>query len=403
MHSCYEWNSDSELGSANTTRLLCKHSCDRPVGFDRTLIREDVEMKRYLPALLVLLLVGCQQQTEESSATTEAVEDGPIEVSAVTVKRDLVDIDQEFAGIIEPSREVEVQSRVTGVLLEKHFTPGQEVKKGDLLYSLDPIDYEIELASLNAELIRAKAELTSAERKHLRAEKLGDAISQQERDDLYANYQIAQGMHDALAKRVEHAELVLSRSQIKATLDGRIGNSKVEPGDTINAGDILNNIVDDQKVKFIASLNEKLVINAIREFRQGSAEYRVWLKLLNNELYQNEGRLLYVDNEIDPHTGTLKVGFEFDNDDTIFAGQFAKLIMRRSAEAIPTPQAAVLQDRDGSYVYIIEAGIAKRRNVVTGATTDSEVMVIDGISSGDQVVIKGHQKIVDGVAVETRG
>ena len=358
-------------------------------------------MKRFIPAMFAVLLIGCQQQ--DDAAQDAAMEAGSVEVSAVTVERKLVDIDQEFAGTIEPTREVDVQSRVTGVLLTKHFTPGQEVKKGDLLYSLDPIDYEIELASLKAELIRAKAELTAAKRKHERAEKLGEAISQQERDDLRADFQISQGMYDALAKRVEHAELVLSRSQIKATLDGRIGKSQVEPGDTINAGDILNNIVDDSKLKFVVSLNEKLVIQAIREFRQGSAEYRVWLKLLNDELYEKEGELLYVDNEIDPNTGTLKVGFEFDNDNSIFAGQFAKLVMRRSAEAIPAPHAAVMQDRDGSYVYVVEDGVAKRKDVITGASLENEVMILDGVESGAQLITKGHQKVADGAPVDVRG
>ncbi|KMV31350.1 hypothetical protein AB733_07615 [Photobacterium swingsii] len=348
-----------------------------------------------LPLTFPLILVGCQEQLAQAVVA---------DIPQPTVKTQLtyienINIDRSYPGYLEPMESVDLKARVSATILEKHFVAGQEVEKGDLLFRLDSQEFELALLKLDAEKARIAARSMSAQKNYSRAKKMGQAISQQQLESHETELKLTKAELAAVEHEIKHAQIILSRTEIFSPITGRIGQTDWSVGDLVQDGELLVNVVDDSKV----SIDEETVLKAVDDYRHSDIDYSVHLNFVDGRYYDNQGRLEYVDNTVNSKTGSLQVGFLFDNDDSVFAGQYAKLTLRNSIDGTLLPEKSVTADPAGQFVYLVEEGIVARRAVETKPFEGDQVVITKGLAANELVIVEGVQKLAPGMAVNIEG
>lgn len=336
----------------------------------------------------------------------------PVSVAEVLVKP--VQHWDEFTGRIEAVESVQLRPRVSGYIEQVHYSEGSEVAKGDVLFSIDPRPYRAELAGAKAELARARAQAAQARTEAARADQLAAAraISTEERDQRLASDEAARAAVMAAEAAVEMASLNLSYTQVRSPIDGRSSRAMVTEGNLVNAGQsVLTTLVSLDPVYAYFEGDEGIYLAYNQMARDGgrpsSREVRnpVFVGLSNETGYPHRGTMDFVDNQVNPETGTIRGRALLDNSARIFTpGLFArvKLIGSGSYEAILIDDKAVLTDQDRRYVYVLGPdNQAQRRDVTLGRQVDGLRIVERGLQAGDQVIVHGVQKVFfPGMAVQ---
>lgn len=370
------------------------------------------EGSRLVPSLLALALAAC-------GAAGGPPQMPPPEVNvAAVVERPVTEWD-EFTGRLEAVDSVEVRPRVSGYLAAIHFEEGAEVAKGDLLFTIDDREYAAAYRRALADVERARTRITLAARELGRAKKLlaARALSQEEYDTRDA--ELAQARADAAAMQAtaELAKLRLEYTRVTAPVAGRVGRAEVTVGNLVTDGmpeaTKLTTVVslDPMYVYFEGDENIYLKYQAMA--REGSrpssrdARNPVKLGLANEDGHPHTGYMDFVDNRIDPRTGTIRARAVFENDDRRFTpGMFARLKLLGSGTypAVLVHDRAVLTDQDRKYVYVLGPdNVAQRRDVTLGREVDGLRVVTAGLAGGDLVVVNGVQKIFyPGMAIAPR-
>lgn len=310
-------------------------------------------------------------------------------------------------GTITAANTVTVRSRVDGQLLALHFQEGQQVKAGDLLAEIDPSQFNVALAQAQGQLAKDKATLANARRDLARYQQLvkTNLVSRQELDAQQALVSETEGTIKADEASVASAQLQLDWSRITAPVDGRVGLKQVDVGNQIASGDTTGIVVITQThpIDLIFTLPESDIAAVTRAQKNGQPLIvEAWDRTNSQKL--SEGKLLSLDNQIDPTTGTIKVKARFDNqDDTLFPNQFvnARMLVDTAQNAVVIPTAALQMGNEGHFVWVLNDENKVSKHLVKAGIQDNQKVVIDaGISAGDRVVTDGIDRLTEGAKVE---
>lgn len=315
----------------------------------------------------------------------------------------------EFTGRIEAVDSVEIRPRVTGYLDAIHFTEGSLVKKGDLLFVIDDREYKAAYDRALADIARAKTRVELAGREIARADKLlaARALSQEEFDSRTAELAQAKADVRAMEAMAASAKLNLDFTRVTAPIDGRVGRAEVTEGNLVTNGapeaTKLTTVVSVNPVYVYFDGDESVYLKYQSMNRDGTrpssrmAQNPVRMGLANEQGYPHQGHMDFVDNQLDPETGTIRGRAVFDNaDGYLTPGLFARLQLLGSGEypAMLIHDRAVLTDQDRKYVYVLgPKNEALRRDVKLGRAIEGLRIVHEGLAAGDRVVVNGVQKI----------
>jgi len=329
----------------------------------------------------------------------------PVEVQPVVEAE--VNPPSAYIGRVEPIQDVELRAQVGGYIKHVHFKEGTKVKAGDLLFTIDPEQYEARVAVRKAEIGQAEAALDRAERYLNRLERSdARAITQADLDT--ARSDVAQG-RAAVKQAVANLALAkfdLKHTRIIAPIDGRVGRTVANVGDYVapSLGTLLR-IVQVDPVRIAFSVTDKDYLGALENFGAERVRdvLRIRYRLPTGSLSDSVGERDFEDNTMSTDTATLSVRARFPNPNGLLVpdGYVTVLVDLASAPKSPVvPQEALQTDREGHFVYVVdEAGIAQRRPVSTGAKAAGKVIVRSGVKTGERVVVQGTQKVISGQPV----
>ncbi|GAB4226853.1 MAG: efflux RND transporter periplasmic adaptor subunit [Methyloligellaceae bacterium] len=368
-------------------------------------------MKRAAWAIPVLvLLAGILSSCGEPGSSDKAAEAGravpAVVVAAVVAKP--VAASADFVGQTEAYQSVDIRARVKGFLLEQAFKEGDAVSKGDLLYVIDPSEFEAAREAAAARVARAKATLEEAENQLTRyaALEARGTFSPAQLDAAKAKAGQARADLAAAIAELKRAELDVGYTRITAPLDGRIGASSVDVGNLIGPeSGVLATIVALDPIRVVFSVSERDYLNYTQARKKGeSTDFTPQIRLANDALYPHPGKLDFIDNRVDPTTGTIRVRVEFPNPDALLLpGQFVnvKLVSAEPEVQPVVPQVAVQENQTGPFVLVVTAeNKVELRPIKTGQRKDSEIVVTEGLAVGEQIIVEGIQKVRPGATVK---
>ena len=365
-------------------------------------------------ALLPLTAAGIILSGCSSEADPLPVVAAPAVTVAAALERNVTEWD-EFTGRLEAVESVEIRPRVTGYIESVNFTEGSIVRKGELLFVIDPRPYRAALDKANAELTRAQARAELAASDVKRSEKLLaiKAVSQEEYDQRVNSAREANATVGAARAAVEAAQLDLGFTRVTAPIAGRVSKAEVTAGNLVSTGagsaPLLTTVVSIDPIYVTFEGDEQVYLKYTELAQRGERESSrdaanpVQMGLANEDGYPHTGSMVFVDNQIDPRTGTIRARAEFSNKDGYFTpGLFArvKLLGHNTYPAVLVDDRAVGTDQSQKFVYVLDAdNRIAYRSVKIGRLTDGLRIVHEGLSPGEQVVVNGLQRVHPGVVV----
>ena len=345
------------------------------------------------------MLAGCARSQATSAAA--AAPAAAVSVAQV-VSKPLRDF-EEFTGRLEPVTTVSIQPRVAGFVDSAQFTEGAHVSKGQLLFRIDPRPYQAEVDRLAAQLKRAHTQSDLAAINHERGKQLiaKHVIAQQDFDQL-ATTAISSGDDiGAAAAALEAARLNLEFTQVRSPIDGRVSRMLITPGNLVATTSVLTTVVSDNPVYAYFDADEQTYLRFTNHNSGGTSP--VYMGLADEQGYPHEGRLDFVDNQVDARSGTIRARAVFDNADGHYTpGLFAriKLIGGQAHDTILIDERAVGTDLGKKFVLALKSdNTLEYRPVTLGANIDGLRVVSQGLSNGDVIVVNGLQHVRPGATV----
>lgn len=354
-------------------------------------------------------LAGCEGDEQQGAQQEVAM---PVEV--VVVAPEPLVLTTELPGRIEPMRVAEVRARVAGIVMQKRFEEGADVKAGDLLFQIDPAPLKAAVSRAEGELARAQATAYETQARLKRYEPLVkiEAVSQQDFDTATADMRSAQAAVRSAQADLETARLNLGYASVKAPISGRIGRALVTEGALVGQGEttLMARIqqLDPIYADFTQPVAEALRLREALKGGQLSAGDSQALSIrIDGTDYERGGELLFTDVSVDPGTGQLSLRGKFDNaDGLLLPGMYVRVTTSQGsdAQAILVPQRAVQRSADGSaQVLVIGAEVrVEARPVRTGVMQGSRWQISHGLASGDRVIVGGITGLQPGAKVEVR-
>ncbi|HDR2471120.1 TPA: efflux RND transporter periplasmic adaptor subunit [Enterobacter soli] len=352
--------------------------------------------------LLSLLLVGC-----DNSVAQNAAPPAPAVSAADVVVKSISQWDS-FNGRIEAVESVQLRPRVSGYIDKVNYADGQEVKKGEVLFTIDDRTYRAALEQAQANLARAKTQASLAQSEANRTDKLvnTNVVSREEWEQRRSAATQAQADIRAAQAAVDAAQLNLDFTKVTAPIDGRASRALITSGNLVTAGDtasVLTTVVSQKTVYVYFDVDESTYLhyqNLARSGQGASSNHMalpVEIGLTGEEGYPHQGKVDFLDNQLTPSTGTIRMRALLDNAQRQFTpGLFARVRLPGSAEFKATliDDKAVLTDQDRKYVYIVDKeGKAQRRDITPGRLADGLRIVRLGLNPGDKVIVEGLQKV----------
>lgn len=357
-------------------------------------------------ALAAALLSGCDEQKNQYVAPP------PPKVTVAEPVQQPVTLYLEFTGNTQAFQTVQLQARVEGYLLEdRPFREGDDVKKGDLLFTVQPEQYQAQLQQALADVQAQQAALDHAETELKRYSRLFEQKAaaatdvdnwRYQRDSAKAAFMNAQA-------QVDLAKLNLSYTRVTAPIDGRMGRRLVDPGNLVGAGGQKTPLADINLIDPIYAyftINERDLLR-VRKLQQesGAGDYRdkpipAYAGLANDPDYPHEGRIDFAAITLDPTTGTLLLRAVFPNaDGKILPGLFVRVRVPVGGKpnAILVPEVALGFDQLGRYVLVVnDKNVVERRQVVTGPEEKGMIVIDSGLHAGERVIVNGLQRAIPG-------
>jgi len=360
------------------------------------------------------VLSGCDEPRSAQTAETAAPPALP-QVSVVTVKPARLPYERELPGRIVAMRIAEIRARVPGIVAERTFHQGSDVKTGDVLYRLDPAPLRVESDAAEAALAKAQAVQDQAEQQSKRAEKLisENVMSRAQYEGAVATLRQAKADVAARKAEVERAKLNLDYTVVRSPIDGRIGGALVTEGALVGQGEAthlatvqqLDPIYADftQSIAELQQLRRDLESGALDKVTPDTA--RVRLEFVDGSVYKQPGKLVFSNASVDPSTGQVTLRGEFPNPkNELLPGMYirVRIVQGVDDDALAVPQQAVRLDEGGApYVYVVGSqGRVVARTVRTGHLVGQHQVLLDGVKAGDRVVVEGFQKFDEGDVVE---
>jgi multidrug efflux system membrane fusion protein len=334
-------------------------------------------------------------------------------VSVADVRERETAIWDEFSGRLEALEQVEVRSRVAGAIQEIRFREGALVQKDDVLVVIDPALYAAEVARAEAQVAAAQARLVFTKSDYERGQQLtgSQTISQRDQDNRVNAYREAEANLKAAQATLKTAQLNLGYTEVRAPVTGRVGKREITVGNLIAAGPgspLLTTIVSTSPIYASFNADEQVVLralNALGDDAAASKTGRIPVKMgtATSDGTPFEGHMQLIDNQVDPRSGTVRVRAVFDNKDgRLLPGQFVRLQMGqpKSERAVMVNERAVGTDQNKKYVMVVnKENKAEYRAVTLGVAVDGLRMVTSGLKPGEQIVVKGLQRVRPGAPV----
>ena len=351
----------------------------------------------------LLALSGCSKGID-AQAQGAAPPPPPVSVAAVVTKK--VTEHNEFSGRIEAVESAEIRARVRGTVEAIHFKPGSMVKKGDLLFTIDPRAYRAEMLRGEAAAAgsAAKAELARTELERSRRLLADNAISQRDFDERAANARQLDAAARADQAALASAKLNVEYSAVRAPFNGRIGKAEVTVGNLVDGSVVLTSLVSMDPVYVSFDGDEATYLALGSAARGGASAVKVHLGLANETGYPREGRLDFVDNRIDPTSSSVRMRAIVDNKNgALTPGLFARVQIgaeANSTTSVLIQDTAVGTDQNRKYVYVLgEGNKAEYRVVELGQSIDGLRVARSGLKAGDRIIVNGLQRVRPGAPV----
>jgi membrane fusion protein (multidrug efflux system) len=318
----------------------------------------------------------------------------------------------EFIGRVQAIQAVDLVARVQGFLEQTEFKEGSDVKAGQPLFVVEPGPYRASLEAAQAQLAKAQATLHQAD---LNLARLQDLRARQVEPQ--ANVDQAQAQRDSAAAdvqaaqaQVDTAQINLGYTNIQSPIDGRIGRANVTKGNVVGpTTGPLAHIDQLDPIRVVFSVDDRTLTN-VRQQNQGvpleqlNARFVPTLRLGNEQMYPEKGKIDFVDNQVDPNTGTVAVWASFANPHgLLLPNQFATVVIHpdQKEERPVVPVAAVQQDQQGKYVFVVGDGDhVQQRRIETDFQVGQDLVVKSGLREGETIVVQGLQKVRPGAQVK---
>jgi membrane fusion protein (multidrug efflux system) len=345
--------------------------------------------------LLLLLFASCEQKSNKAAAPPPT----PVYVAAAKIA-DAIYYD-EYQGTVVALNSVELRSEVSGYITGIFFKEGDVVTKGRELYEIDRRKYEAAYQQAVANLESANANLVKAQKDIDRYTMLlqNDAVARQTVDQAQAAYATSKSQVDVAKAGVLSAKTDLSYSLITAPFTGRIGLSQVKLGAQVTPGTtLLNTISSENPIGVDVVINEEQ-ISRFYDLQRRSTDSTFKLQLSDGSEYRRPGKVLAIDRGVATGTGTITVRIQFPNDDDVLKDGMScvlKVLNSASGERIQIPYKAITEQMGEFFVFVAQDTVAHQHKVKLGPRIGSDVVVLNGVNDGDQVITDGFQRLRDG-------
>ena len=349
---------------------------------------------------------ACSQDANGTARTAQPSKPAvPVTVSAVIKKN--VPVQLKAIGKVQAYSMVTVKAQIDGELMSVHFKEGQDVRKGDLLFTIDPRPFESQLKQAEANLAKDKAQLANAKRQ---VERYGAVVtkgfvSQEQYDTLTSNASALEATVRADEAAMENTRLSLKYCYIKAPIDGCTGELKVNAGNIIKQNDETKPLVTINQVSPVYvsfAVPEANLVDIKKHMKGGKLE--VYATVSGNQQDPVRGELTFLDNAVDFTTGTIQLKAEFSNTDrALWPGQFSNVTvtLTEQKDAIVVPFEAVQTGQQGQYAFVLKPdSTVEYRLVSTGKILGKEIIIENGLAPGDSVVIDGQLRLANGSKVK---
>jgi membrane fusion protein (multidrug efflux system) len=376
-------------------------------NFSKFKINQHRLMKYFLQLIFGLaLFTSCGDKSETPPPTPSP----PIKVVAVSSQK--VQLEKDYVAQVYGKQDIPIRTRTEGYLEGIHFSEGKLVKKGELLYTVDPDPLREAVNAANSQLAEAKVALTQAENDLARYEPLAaiNAISQKDLDAAQAKRDAAQAAVNAAQAQLNFQNIQLGYTQIKSPINGLIGKTNAKVGEFVGRSPnpvILNTVslIDSIRVEFFLAENDYLAL--FREYQESSnqpkAQLPLQLVLSDGSLFDQIGFVDFINREIDTSTGTILIQASFPNPDRLIRpGQFARVraIIEEVENGVIIPQRTVSEFQGRFFVFKVNENnvISRDEVVITGKYRDY-FLIESGVSDGDLIVLEGLQLVRNGMTV----
>jgi multidrug efflux system membrane fusion protein len=379
-----------------------------------------------LTAICTIVLAACSHSQAQSASN--AAPPPPAVTVAEVISRPLHHWD-ELTGELQAVNTVDVHPRVSGFIDSVQFTEGARVAKGQLLFQIDPRPFQIEIERLDAELRRAQSKLDFATAGRARAERLyaQNAIAREEYEQLTSAEAEASGDLGSLNAQLHAARLNLEYSHVRSPIDGHVSRALITPGNLVSSANLLTTVVSDDPIYAYFDTDEATYLKFAQEEQaarrvpvnravdghpaangaaavNGAAPSPVFMGLVGEQGYPHQGRLDFIDNQVDARSSTIHVRAVFDNKDGRFTpGLFAriKLVANDSYDAILIDERAVSNDLGKKFVLVLKPDdTLEYRAVTLGTRIDGLRVVEEGLRPADTIVVNGLQHVAAGAKVQ---
>ena len=345
---------------------------------------------------LAIPLAGCRAAADKTTPSRVAVAVAEVEPKAIRLS-------DEFNGRVASVNSVDVRARVTGYVDQVAYREGDNVKRGDLLFVIDPRPFRDALDSAKANLDREQAAAAFADIQEKRAQRLNasDAISREEYQNRDSDLAKSTASVQQAQAAVAMAELNLSFTEVRSPIDGRTSRAVLTRGNLAQADQtVLTTVVSQDPVYVYFDCDEQSYLRFQTRVHRGSgvsSANPVRVALADETGFPHVGRIDFLDNELNPSTGTIRARVVISNPGHLFApGLYARVQLESAGtvQALLVDDKAILTDQDQKYVYVDGAGnLAQRKNVVTGGIAEGLRVIRSGLVPGDKVIVSGLQQI----------
>jgi membrane fusion protein (multidrug efflux system) len=354
-------------------------------------------MRRAVGAVLLICALAAPASAQQQPAE--------IPVGVVKAERRSIEETRSFVGRIEAINRLQIRARVTGFLEEVLFTEGGSVKAGDHLYRIEPGLFEAAVKQAEGTLDRAKANKILTAVQLQRAQELlsrgtGTVVA---RDQAQAADQQADGDILVAQAALDTAKINLSYTDITAAVAGRISKTNITKGNVVGPDSgVLTTVVSQDPMYVSFPVSQRDFQETEDAARRAAAKAKVRIRFANGKVYEHEGEIDFIDVTVDRTTDTVLVRATIANPNSdLIDGQFVQVeaVSGTPEERVLIPQAALIADQGGVYVFIVEDGKAVVRRIKVGSARGADVIVEDGLKGGELVIVEGLQRVKPGMAV----
>ena len=357
---------------------------------------------RYGAAFCLIAVPACEKDPPPRAQV--------VPVSVTAVKTSTVPFVVRTNGVVEPMQTVAVESQVTGILQRVAFSEGKDVRTGQVLFQIDARPYVATLQQARGQLARDAAQAANARREAARYAALVKQgyVTGSQADQAAATAASANALVDADRANVDKAAVDVANCTIRAPISGRTGGLLVRQGNLVKANTLPPLVVINQIQPILVrfSVPQSQLPDIQRYFRGGNA-LQVTATPSEGNGVPLDGTLEFMDNSVDPATGTVLLKARFANAaGTLWPGQFVQVALQLyvDANALTVPAPAVLTGQQGTFVFTVDSGgNAKQRPVVVSRTVDSLAVIASGLKLGEQVIIDGQSRLIPGAKVRIKG